>query len=291
MKTNRSVVQTNDFPVLSGEGVFICDVDRLAWSHGEVPSPTARSVWRVGTVCFGGRAVLRRGVRGSATARPETAARSMVLARLAAAFLVVGLVGTGTSAGAATKTTKRSVKSKTTVKRKPVVRPTTTLKPALTATKLTSVPSSTPKLSAEAQSVLAGYEAYLMVFASAAHDPENAEAILPKGVTGDALARLIDIARYDLSQGQYWDGKRTDIVSRPRVQSIGESRATIRDCQSVGGVLRKRATNEIVGGTTDPDIDDLVVDLVKLDGHWVVTRTDRTNAVEGKGTCAAASSP
>ena len=139
--------------------------------------------------------------------------------------------------------------------------------------------------------MLSGYEAYLVVFAAAAGEPERAEAILPSGVTGDALARLIDIARYDISQGQYWDGKRADIVSKSRVQSIGESRATIRDCRQVGGVLRKRATNNVVNGTTEPDVDDLIVDLVKIDGRWVVTRTDRTNTVEGKSTCAAASSP
>ena len=56
-------------------------------------------------------------------------------------------------------------------------------------------------------------------------------------------------------------------------------------------VLRKRATNAVVPGSTDPDVDDLIVDLVKVDGRWVVTRTERTNAVEGKGTCAPASSP
>ena len=157
----------------------------------------------------------------------------------------------------------------------------------------TTRPSTTsvPKLSAEAQAVLAGYESYLVVFAAAAREPERAETILPAGVTGDALDRLIEIARYDISQGQYWDGTRADIVARPRVQSIGESRATIRDCRQVGGVLRKRATNNVVNGTTEPDVDDLIVDLVKIDGRWVVTRTDRTNTVEGKSTCAAASSP
>ena len=47
-------------------------------------------------------------------------------------------------------------------------------------------------------SALYGYEAYLVVFAAAAHEPERAEAILPTVVT---LARLIDIAHYDISQG------------------------------------------------------------------------------------------
>ncbi len=194
---------------------------------------------------------------------------------------------------AATKTTKASVKSKTTAKRKTPARPTTTVKRTTSTVLPTTRPATSlvPKLSAEAQAVLAGYESYLVVFAAAAREPERAEAILPKGVTGDALDRLIEIARYDISQGQYWDGTRAHIISKPRVQSIGESRATIRDCQSVGGVLRKRATNNVVSGSTEPDIDDLVVDLVKIGGAWVVTRTDRTNTVEGKSTCAAASSP
>ena len=160
---------------------------------------------------------------------------------------------------AATKTTKASVKSKTTAKRKTPARATTTVKRTTSTVLPTTRPATSlvPKLSAEAQAVLVGYESYLVVFAAAAREPERAEAILPKGVTGDALDRLIEIARYDISQGQYWDGTRAYIISKPRVQSIGESRATIRDCQSVGGVLRKRATNNVVSGSTEPDIDDL----------------------------------
>lgn len=178
------------------------------------------------------------------------------------------------------------------MKRKAPARPTTTVKRVAATVPTTARPSTTaPKLSAEAQAVLSGYEAYLIAMAAAAHDPERAESVLPKGVTGDALARLVDIARFNIAEGQYWDGARSDIVSTPRVQSIGESRSTIRDCQTIGGLLRKRATNEVVPGSTEPDVDDLIVDLVKINGRWVVTRTDRTNSVEGKGICAPASSP
>ena len=235
---------------------------------------------------------MRRGSRGSASTGSKMGSRVAMRARAAVALIAIATLGTG--CGAAEAATQPASKAKTTAKRKIPTRPTTTIRrPTTTAIASTTTRASTtlaPKLSAEAQAVLAGYESYLVVFAAAAHDPEHAEAILPTGVTGDALARLIEIARHDRSQGQYWDGKRADIVSKPRVQSIGESRATIRDCQSVGGVLRKRSTNEVVSGSTEPDIDDLVVDLVKIEGRWVVTRMDRTNTVEGKSTCVAASS-
>ena len=93
-------------------------------------------------------------------------------------------------------------------------------------------------------------------------------------------------ADFDVVHGQYWEGTRADIVSNPRVQTIGDTTASLRDCRRVGGVLRKRTTNSPVAGTTGVDVDDLLVDLVKIDGRWVVTRTDRTNVEEGKATCA-----
>ncbi len=133
--------------------------------------------------------------------------------------------------------------------------------------------------------MLDGYESYLVAFVAGSREPERARDLYSKGMTGDALARLIEIAEFDLRNGQYWDGTRADIRSAPRIGSIGATLAIVRDCRSVGGVVRKRATNEIVAGSTDPDIDDLVVELVKVDGRWLVTRTDRTNAVEGRATC------
>ena len=292
--TNRPVVQIDYFLTFEGEALFNPESDRLECSYVRLPSAAAASLRTVGGVVMGGRrvrTVVRRGLTGSASAEPKGGSRVTIHARAAIVLIAIGALASGcTDAGAVTRTTKAASKTKTTLKRKTSTRPTPKRVTATVAT--TTRPSTTtPKLSAEAQAVLSGYEAYLVVFAASAREPERAEAILPPGVTGDALARLIDIARYDVSQGQYWDGKRADIISKPRVQSIGESRATIRDCRQVGGVLRKRATNEVVSGSTEPDVDDLIVDFVKIDGRWVVTRTDRTNTVEGKSTCVAASSP
>ena len=133
------------------------------------------------------------------------------------------------------------------------------------------------------------YESYLTAFVAGSREPERARELYAKGMTGDALARLIEISDFDLAHGQYWDGSRADIVSKPRVQTIGETRATLRDCQTVGGVVRLRSTNAAVFGTTGIETDALIVDLVKIDGRWVVTRTDRTNQEEGKATCAGSS--
>ena len=294
---NRSVGQTIHFDAKRAEALFNNELALLQFFYGEGLASIFRSFWQ--SLLFywtgrSGRRVVRHQLTDSATTGSKTGHRSMLCAHAAIGALVIGLLFSNTiEASAATKTTRS--KAKTTAKRKPPVRVTTTVKRSTTTIRATSTTiatsTSVPKLSAEAQAVLAGYESYLVVLASAAHDPEHAQEILPKGVTGDALARLIDIARFNVAEAQYWDGKRADILSKPRIQSIGESRATLRDCQTVGGVLRKRATNFVVPGSTDPDIDDLIVDLVKIDGRWVVTRTDRTNAVEGKGTCAPASSP
>ena len=294
--TNRPVVQIDYFSTIEGEALFNPESDHLECSYVRLPSAEAASLRSVGGLVLGGRRVrtlVRRGLTGSVSTGPKRSSRFTLHTRAAIALIATGVLASGCfEASAATRTTKAASKTKTTVKRKTSTRPPTTVRRVTTALATTTRPStSTPKLSAEAQAVLSGYEAYLVVFASAAREPERAEAILPTGVTGDALARLIEIARYDISQSQYWDGKRADIISKPRVQSIGESRATIRDCRQVGGVLRKRSTNEVVSGSTEPDVDDLIVDLVRSDGRWVVTRTDRNNTLEGKSTCAAASSP
>ena len=294
--TNRPVVQIDYFLTFEGEALFNPESDHLKCSYVRLPNREAANLRSVGGLAPGGRSLrtlVRRGLTGSVSAEPKRGSRFTLHARAAVALIAIGALASGcTDAEAATKTTKAASKTKTTVKRKAPTRPTTTVKRATTTAATTTRPTTTtPKLSTEAKAVLSGYEAYLVVFAAAAHEPERADAILPSGVTGDALARLIDITRYDISQGQYWDGKRADIISKPRAQSIGDSRATIRDCRQVGGLLRKRATNEVVSGSTEPDVDDLIVDLVKIDGRWVVTRTDRTNTVEGKSTCAAASSP
>lgn len=292
---NRSVGQTNQIEGNRADALFNNELAVLQFFYGDVFASIFRSFWHSLSFYWTGRrgrTVVRHHLTDSATTGSKTGHRSMLYAHVAIGTLVIALLFSNSveASAAATKS-----KTKTTAKRKPPVRATTTLKRPTTTIRATSTtissPTSVPKLSAEAQAVLVGYESYLVVFAAAAHDPERAQEILPKGVTGDALARLIDIARFNVAEAQYWDGKRVDIISKPRVQSIGESRATLRDCQTVGGVLRKRATNALVPGSTDPDVDDLIVDLVKIDGGWVVTRTDRTNAVEGKGICAPASSP
>ena len=91
--------------------------------------------------------------------------------------------------------------------------------------------------------MLDGYEAYLVAFVEGSREPERAVSSTPKGMTGDALARLIEIADFDVSKGQYWDGTRSDIIVRPACRSpIGATRSTVRDCRSVGGVLRKRGS-------------------------------------------------
>lgn len=278
----------NHFEGYRAEALFNNELAVLQFFYGEGLASIFRSFWHSLSFYWTGRhgrRVVRHHLTDSAETGSKTGHRSMLYAH--AAIAIALLFSSSVEASAATTKSK----TKTTATRKPPVRATTTVKRSTTTIRATSTTisssSSVPKLSSEAQAVLAGYESYLVVFAVAAREPERAQEILPKGVTGDALARLIAIARHDLSEGQYWDGKRADIISKPRVQSIGESRATLRDCRSVGGVLRKRATNGVVSGTTDPDIDDLVVDLVELDGHWVVTRTDRTNQVEGKSTCVA----
>jgi hypothetical protein len=209
----------------------------------------------------------------------------ILMARGALALLAVASLASCTDASAATSTKKKTA----TTRKKVVKRPVTTKRPTTTKRAATTVaPTTIPKLSAQAKAVLAGYETYLLGFVGAARNPETAQSTLPESVTGDALARLLEIAAFNVSEGIFWDGTRADIQSKPRVESLGDTRAVVRDCRSVGGVLRKRTTNEIVPGSTEPDVDDLVVDLVMIEGRWVVSRTDRTNQVEGRSTCAAA---
>ena len=209
--------------------------------------------------------------------------------RVALALLAAITLSSCADAGAATTTKKKSA---ATTRKKVTKKPVSTKKPVTTqrATTTTSL-ATTPKLSIEAKAVLQGYEAYLQAYVAGSREPERAAELYAKGMTGDALAKLIEIANFDVTNGQYWDGTRADIISKGRVETIGATRATLRDCRSVGGVLRKRATNEPVSGTTSADIDDLFVDLVKIDGRWVVTRTDRSNQEEGRATCVPGSSP
>jgi hypothetical protein len=296
MMKKQPIGQKIQFGTFTDESLFICD---FAWhnsSYVQIPLAESRGAERASgflSSSFTVRPVVRRGVTGSVSTGPVAGSRLMLHGRVALAVVAIAVLACGCSdAVAATKTTKPPVRSKAKAKPAPkrkVARPTIVPLRSTTTKALAVVTTLVPKLSVEAQAVLAGYESYLTVFVAAAREPEKAETILPAGVTGDALSRLIEIARYDLSKGQFWDGMRTDIIAKPRVQSLGETRATIRDCQSVGGVLRKRATNEVVNASVEPDIDDLVVDLVKVDGRWVVTRTDRTNTIEGRSPCGASS--
>jgi hypothetical protein len=104
-------------------------------------------------------------------------------------------------------------------------------------------------------------------------------------MTGDALTRMLEIRKLDAQEGLFWDGTRKDIVNGPRLETVSDTTAVLRDCRSVGGVLRKKANNEVVPGTTDPDVDDFKVTLVLVNGKWLVTATERFNDVEGKSKC------
>jgi hypothetical protein len=190
---------------------------------------------------------------------------------------------------AATPTTKKKTvvtkakskvksKPKKTVKRPPVTQPKATNAPAVT-TQGTSV-----GVSAKDQ-VLKGYEAYFTAFVAAAREPGRAPELLPQGMTGDALTRMLEIRKLDAQEGLFWDGTRKDIVNGPRLDTVSDTTAVLRDCRSVGGVLRKKATNEVVPGTTDPDVDDFKVTLVLVNGKWLVTATERFNDAEGKSKC------
>lgn len=214
--------------------------------------------------------------------------RRVLLALTAAATVLAASIG---GSEAATNTTKTTIKTKATTKSRSTKpkrtvpkRTTTTVKrPGTTTTPTTSPNPAVAK-------VLTGYENYFTAFVAAAREPERAAQLLPTGMTGDALARMLEIRRLDATEGLFWDGTRKDIVSGPRIESIGETTATLRDCQSVGGVLRNRTTGQVVAGTTEPDVDDMRVTFVLIAGKWVVSATERFNDVEGRSRCVPGSS-
>ena len=203
-------------------------------------------------------------------------------ARLIACVLLAAATTSACADTSEAATTKKP--KKTIAKKKPVRRPTTTIKRVTTTTKLTSTSTSVAAVS-EKDRVLTGYEAYFVAFVAAAREPERAKELLPLGMTGDALTRLLEIRRLDAAEGVYWDGTRADIVSAPKVESVSGTTATLRDCQSIGGVVRKKLTKAVVPGTTEPDVDDFKVTLVVVGGKWLVTATERFNDVEGKSKC------
>ena len=182
---------------------------------------------------------------------------------------------------AVTTKPKRTVAKKVTKERTPTTIP--AARPATTTT-LQLTPSTTAPVSAKDR-VLQGYEAYFTAFVAAAREPQRAKELLPQGMTGDALARLLEIRRLDAADGYFWDGTRADIISGPRIETIGATTATVRDCQSIGGILRKKSTNAAVAGTAAADVDDLRVTLILLNGGWLVTSTERFNDIEGRSKC------
>ncbi len=193
---------------------------------------------------------------------------------------------------AATPTTKKKTvvtKAKSKAKAKPkkmVKRPTTTLPKTTVALTTPTAPTTATSVAVSARDqVLKGYESYFTAFVAAAREPQRAPELLPQGMTGDALTRMLEIRKLDAQEGLYWDGTRKDIVSGPKLETVGDTTAVLRDCRSVGGVLRKKANNEVVPGTTDPDVDDFKVTLVLVNSKWLVTATERFNDVEGKSKC------
>jgi hypothetical protein len=202
-------------------------------------------------------------------------------ARLICAVL---LAATTTSACADTSEAATVKKpKKTIVRKKPARKPTTTIK--RTPTTKPAPVATTAAVSPQKDAVLKGYESYFTAFVGAAREPERAKELLPLGMTGDALTRLLEIHRQDAAEGVYWDGTRADILSAPKVEVLGETTTTLRDCQSIGGVVRKKSTKEVVPGTSDPELDDLKVTLVLIGGKWFVTSTELYNDVEGKSKC------
>ena len=205
--------------------------------------------------------------------------RRLKFVSVAVAWVVIA--GSPLPVAAVTKPKRRLT---TTVRRVP--------KPAVTTTKSivkVALPSTTVAMGTK-EAVLAGYEKYLQALVAAAKEPSRSSELLPKGMTGDALARQLEIRRIDVTEGLYWDGSRSDIKSSPQVQVIGATSAVLRDCRSIGGVLRKRAGNAPVADSQGVDVDDLRVTLVVVDGQWLVSSADRYNEVEGKSQCAGAPS-
>jgi hypothetical protein len=185
---------------------------------------------------------------------------------------------TDTSEAATTKKPKKTI-----VRKKSARKPTTTIK--RTPTTKPAPVATTAAVSPQKDAVLKGYESYFTAFVGAAREPERAKELLPLGVTGDALTRLLEIRRLDAAEGVYWDGTRADILSAPKIEALGETTATLRDCQSIGGVVRKKSTKEVVTGTSDREVDDFKVTLVLIGDKWFVTSTELYNDVEGKSKC------
>ena len=218
--------------------------------------------------------------------------RALATAAVLSASVVLSACSASQAAAPTTKKktpvmkTKSKPKPKKTVKRPPTKQPRTTSAKTPSSVR-TTAPSTV--VSAKDQ-VLKGYESYFTAFVAAAREPQRAQEFLPQGMTGDALTRMLEIRKLDAQEGLYWDGTRKDIANGPRVDNVGDTTAVLRDCRSVGGVLRKKSTNEIVPGTTDPDIDDFKVTLVLVKDTWLVTATERFNDVEGKSKCVPGSS-
>lgn len=183
------------------------------------------------------------------------------------------------SYAASTSLKTTTVKTRRATKRTTPRSSTSTVKVTPTTIRLT-----TTTLAPSAQ-VRVGYEAYLSAFVAAAREPEKAPTLLAVGMTGAALTQVLELRRLDAQDGVYWDGTRKDIVSGPTIEAVGDTTATLRDCRSVGGVLRQKATGAVVPGTSEPDVDDTRVTLVRLDGKWIVTATERFNDVEGRSRC------
>ena len=204
--------------------------------------------------------------------------------RIAPAIVVSVFVLAGGHLGSADAATRRQRKPASTKTKKTTKATVTTVR--VTTAPATSVPTNATAaaLTPNAQ-VLVGYEAYLTAFVAAAREPGRAAALLPQGMTGDALTRMLDIRGQEAREGVFWDGTRKDIISGPTIEKVGDTTATLRDCRSVGGVLRQKASGEVVAGSTEPDVDDFRVTLVRFDGKWVVTATDRFNDVEGRSRC------
>jgi hypothetical protein len=202
-------------------------------------------------------------------------------ARLICAVLLAATTTSACTDTSEAATTKKP--RKTIVRKKPARKPTTTIK--RTPTTKPAPVATTSAVSPQKDAVLRGYESYFTAFVGAAREPERAKELLPLGMTGDALTRLLEIRRLDAAEGVYWDGTRADILSAPKVEVLGETTATLRDCQSIGGVVRKKSTKEAVAGTSERDVDDVKVTMVIVNGSWLVTTIDRFNDVEGRSKC------
>ncbi len=174
-------------------------------------------------------------------------------------------------------TTKRTptTKARRVAKRTVPPRTTTTIKKTAPTTKVTSTALAPSTL------VRAGYEAYLTADVAAARNPEKASTLLPLGMTGadarDPSPRCE--GRRLLGRNSQGHSQRTNDRSCRRYD---RNVAGLSKCRRV---LRQKATGDVVAGTTEPDVDDIRVTLVRLDGKWVVTATERFNDVEGRSRC------